>query len=181
MILASMIKRLSDKALVHYESYKPVTLTDLGKKEAALIIRKHRLTEMFLVKNMGFAWDEVHEIAEHIEHIPSKAFFDKMDSLLGHPTLDPHGSPIPNIHGEIIAETFVHLTTCAEGDVVVFSAVGSSSEELLRFLTSKNLVLGTRITILSIEAFDGSMTIQYDNRLAEVLSSKVCEKILVSK
>jgi DtxR family Mn-dependent transcriptional regulator len=179
--VTSMIKRLSDKALVHYESYKPVTLTDLGKKEAALIIRKHRLTEMFLVKNMGFAWDEVHEIAEHIEHIPSKAFFDKMDSLLGHPTLDPHGSPIPNIHGEIIAETFVHLTTCAEGDVVVFSAVGSSSEELLRFLTSKNLVLGTRITILSIEAFDGSMTIQYDNRLAEVLSSKVCEKILVSK
>jgi DtxR family Mn-dependent transcriptional regulator len=179
--VTSMIKRLSDKALVHYESYKPVTLTDLGKKEAALIIRKHRLTEMFLVKNMGFAWDEVHEIAEHIEHIPSKAFFDKMDSLLGHPTLDPHGSPIPNIHGEIIAETFVHLTTCAEGDVVMFSAVGSSSEELLRFLTSKNLVLGTRITILSIEAFDGSMTIQYDNRLAEVLSSKVCEKILVSK
>jgi DtxR family Mn-dependent transcriptional regulator len=175
--VTSMIKRLSDKALVHYESYKPVTLTDLGKKEAALIIRKHRLTEMFLVKNMGFAWDEVHEIAEHIEHIPSKAFFDKMDSLLGHPTLDPHGSPIPNIHGEIIAETFVHLTTCAEGDVVMFSAVGSSSEEL----TSKNLVLGTRITILSIEAFDGSMTIQYDNRLAEVLSSKVCEKILVSK
>ena len=179
--VTSMIKRLSDKAFVNYESYKPVTLTDLGKKEAALIIRKHRLTEMFLVEKMGFAWDEVHEIAEHIEHIPSKAFFDKMDNLLGHPTLDPHGSPIPNIHGEIIAETFVHLTTCAVGDVVVFSAVGSSSEELLRFLTSKNLVLGTCITILSIEAFDGSMTIQYDNRLAEVLSSKVCEKILVSK
>jgi DtxR family Mn-dependent transcriptional regulator len=179
--VTSMIKRLSDKSLVHYESYKPVTLTDLGKKEAALIIRKHRLTEMFLVEKMGFAWDEVHEIAEHIEHIPSKAFFDKMDILLGHPTLDPHGSPIPNIHGEIIAETFVHLTTCAVGDVVVFSAVGSSSEELLRFLTSKHLVLGTCITVLSIEAFDGSMTIQYDNRLAEVLSSKVCEKILVAK
>lgn len=179
--VTSMIKRLSDKLLVNYESYKPVTLTDLGKKEAALIIRKHRLTEMFLVEKMGFAWDEVHEIAEHIEHIPSKAFFDKMDNLLGHPTIDPHGSPIPNIHGEIQSDNFVHLTTCNVGELVVFSAVGSSSEELLRFLSSKNLLLGTHIKILSVEAFDGSMTLQYGNRPAEVLSSKVCEKILVSK
>ncbi|WP_299251635.1 metal-dependent transcriptional regulator [uncultured Cytophaga sp.] len=179
--VTSMIKRLAEKALVHYESYKPVTLTDLGKKEAALIIRKHRLTEMFLVEKMGFGWEEVHEIAEHIEHIPSQRFFDKMDDMLNYPTIDPHGSPIPDKNGNLIEEKFVTLSDCTVGNTFVFSAVGSSSEEFLRFLSSRNLILGTRIKILSIEAFDGSMTVQYDHRLAEVLSNKVCEKILVSK
>lgn len=179
--VTSMIKRLAEKALVHYESYKPVTLTDLGKKEAALIIRKHRLTEMFLVEKMGFGWEEVHEIAEHIEHIPSQRFFDKMDDMLNHPTIDPHGSPIPDKNGNLIEEKYVTLTDCTVGNTFVFSAVGSSSEEFLRFLSSRNLILGTRIKILSIEAFDGSMTVSYDGRDPEVLSSKVCEKILVAK
>lgn len=97
----SMMKRLCDKGLVHYESYKPLRLTTVGRKEAALIIRKHRLTEMFLVEKMGFSWERVHDIAEQIEHIQSPEFFEKMDLLLGHPTKDPHGSPIPDKAGRM--------------------------------------------------------------------------------
>ncbi len=97
----SMVKKLCDKGLVHYESYKPLRLTPSGRKEAALIIRKHRLTEMFLVEKMGFGPDRIHEIAEQIEHIQSPEFFEKMDALLGYPTVDPHGSPIPDKAGQM--------------------------------------------------------------------------------
>src|SRR5579864_5819241 len=94
--VTSMMKKLAEKELVHYESYKPLKLSEKGKKEAGLIIRKHRLTEMFLVEKMGFGWEEVHEIAEQVEHIQSVGFFTKMDELLGFPGIDPHGSPIPD-------------------------------------------------------------------------------------
>ena len=92
----SMMKKLSEKKLVYYESYKPFKLTEKGKKEAGLVIRKHRLTEMFLVEKMDFGWEQVHVIAEQIEHIKSPEFFEKMDQMLGFPTIDPHGSPIPD-------------------------------------------------------------------------------------
>src|SRR5689334_5455479 len=98
----SMIKKLSEKKLVHYESYKPLRLTDKGRKEAGLIIRKHRLTEMFLVEKMHLGWEHVHDIAEQIEHIQSALFFDKMDELLGYPKVDPHGSPIPDKNGKLV-------------------------------------------------------------------------------
>ncbi len=175
----SMIKRLSEKGLVAYESYKPVRLTPQGMKEAALIIRKHRLTEMYLVEKMGFGWEEVHDIAEQIEHIKSPTFFEKMDALLGYPKVDPHGSPIPDIHGKIESETYTKLSSCKEGDVVTFMAVSHSSEELLKFLTNRDLILGCTITINMIEPFDESMRVSYADRKEEVLSSKVCEKLLV--
>ena len=97
----SMVKKLAEKSLLHYETYKPVKLTDKGKRVAASVISKHRLTEMYLVERMGFAWDEVHEIAEQMEHIDSPKFFQKMDELLGFPSFDPHGSPIPKEDGSI--------------------------------------------------------------------------------
>lgn len=175
----SMIKRLSEKGLVAYESYKPIRLTPQGMKEAALIIRKHRLTEMYLVEKMGFGWEEVHDIAEQIEHIKSPAFFEKMDALLGYPKVDPHGSPIPDIHGNIESESYTKLSSCKEGDVITFMAVSHSSEELLKFLNNRDLVLGCTITINMIEPFDESMTVSYADRKEEVLSSKVCEKLLV--
>ena len=93
--VTSMMKKLAEKKLVNYQSYKPLKLTEKGKKEAGIIIRKHRLTEMFLVEVMGFGWEEVHEIAEQIEHIQSPIFFEKMDEMLGFPKIDPHGSPLP--------------------------------------------------------------------------------------
>lgn len=175
----SMMKKLSEKGLVHYESYKPLKLTEEGKKEAALIIRKHRLTEMYLVEKMGFAWDEVHQIAEQIEHIHSPEFFTKMDQLLGYPTVDPHGSPIPDHNGVMRLENYVFLDTCEIGNVVTLMAVQPSSKELLQYLNSKNLELGTTLTIHSIEPFDRSITVSYDKRSAEVLSSKVTATLLV--
>ncbi|WP_104384172.1 metal-dependent transcriptional regulator [Sphingobacterium sp. HMA12] len=175
----SMMKKLSEKGFVHYESYKPLKLTEEGKKEAALIIRKHRLTEMYLVEKMDFAWDEVHQIAEQIEHIHSPEFFTKMDQLLGYPTVDPHGSPIPDHNGVMRSENYIFLDTCEIGDVVTLMAVQPSSKELLQYLNTKNLELGTTLTIHSIEPFDRSITVSYGNRPAEVLSSKVTATLLV--
>jgi DtxR family transcriptional regulator, Mn-dependent transcriptional regulator len=175
----SMMKRLSEKGYILYESYKPIKLTDSGKKEASLIIRKHRLTEMYLFEKMGFGWEEVHDIAEQIEHIQSSAFFAKMDKLLGFPKVDPHGEPIPDKEGNIQAADFKKMSDCKEGDIVKFMAVSISSEELLKFLNSRGLVLGTVITIKSIEEFDDSMAVNFSGERIEMLSSKVCEKLLV--
>lgn len=97
----SMVKNLQKQGLVNYEKYKPLSLTEKGRKEAALVVRKHRLTEMYLYEKMGFSIEEVHEIAEQIEHINAPKLFDRMDELLGFPNFDPHGSPIPDSFGEI--------------------------------------------------------------------------------
>lgn len=177
----SMMKRLADKGYVIYESYKPPTLTKKGKKEAALIIRKHRLTEMYLVEKMGFGWEEVHEIAEQIEHIKSNVFFDKMDALLGFPTVDPHGSPIPDPSGKIHPINYLKLSECIQGEKVIFKAVAPTSDELLRFLNNHLLVLNTIIHIEFIESYDKSMTLSYGNKKDKIFSKSVCEKLLVDK
>lgn len=176
----SMMKRLFEKGLIHYESYKPIKLTAEGKKQAALIIRKHRLTEMFLVEKMGFGWEEVHPIAEQIEHINAPAFFDRMDALLGFPKTDPHGSPIPNKNGEIEWVAYVNLSNCNAGEKVILSAVTNSSDEFLKFLNSKDIKLGDIIRILDVEPFDGSMQLSVSNRSPETFSRLVCEKLLVA-
>lgn len=175
----SMMKRLADKGLIVYERYKPVRLTLKGKKEAALIIRKHRLTEMFLVEKMGFGWDEVHDIAEQIEHVQSPAFFAKMDELLGYPKLDPHGSPIPDKNGKVEHTEYHKLSDCEPGDKVIFSAVSHASDDFLKFLNARELSLNTLIRVKSKEAFDGSMIVDYHKRKSETLSRLVCDKIWV--
>ncbi|TBO41466.1 metal-dependent transcriptional regulator [Pedobacter kyonggii] len=177
----SMMKRLAEKGLVVYESYKPLKLTAEGKKRATLIIRKHRLTEMYLFEKMGFGWDEVHHIAEQIEHIQAPEFFLKMDELLGFPKVDPHGSPIPDTDGKIATDSYLKLSDCKAGDIVTFMAVQPSSEELLKFLTNRKLSLGLELKIKQVEPFDGSMSISYRNKENETLSNKVCEKLLVSE
>ncbi|HEY8895126.1 MAG TPA: metal-dependent transcriptional regulator [Niastella sp.] len=180
----SMMKRLAEKGLVIYESYKPLKLTEKGKKQAALIIRKHRLTEMYLVEKMGFGWEQVHDIAEQIEHIQSPAFFEKMDELLGFPKIDPHGSPIPDKNGKIEVEQYIRyikLSECKAGDTVTFMAVSHSSDDLLKYLNSRDLALGSKIKVKSIEPFDDSMTVSYGSKKAEMLSNKVCEKLLVKQ
>ncbi len=176
----SMIKNLCEQGLVNYEKYKPLTLTAKGKKEAALVIRKHRLTEMYLVEKMGFGWEMVHEIAEQIEHIKSPIFFDRMAELLGHPTIDPHGSPIPDKNGKMSSKPYEKLSTCKAGDSVKLVALAQSSEEFLKFLNAKKLSLGLTLTIESVEEFDGSMTVFFTNR-RETLSSVVCERLLVER
>lgn len=180
----SMMKRLSEKGLVIYESYKPLKLTEKGKKQAALIIRKHRLTEMYLVEKMGFGWEQVHDIAEQIEHIQSPVFFEKMDELLGFPKVDPHGSPIPDKNGKIEVEQYIRyikLSDCKEGETVTFMAVSHSSDDLLKYLNSRDLALGSKIKIKSVEPFDDSMIVSYGSHKAEMLSNKVCEKLLVKQ
>lgn len=177
----SMIKKLAEKKLVQYESYKPLRLTEKGKREAALIIRKHRLTEMFLVQQMGFGWDEVHEIAEQIEHLQSPAFFEKMDALLGYPKTDPHGSPIPDKTGKMEWLEYEKLSNCKAGDTVMLSAVMQSSDEFLKFLNSRELKLGQKIKIKRIEKFDSSMTVSYGKKTNEMLSHTVSERLLVER
>ena len=179
--VTSMMKKLAEKGLVHYESYKPLKLTRQGKKEAALVVRKHRLTEMYLVEKMGFGWEEVHEIAEQVEHINSAIFFERMDELLGHPTKDPHGSPIPDKNGEIVLQSYQRLSSCQPGDRVTLAALAYSSENFLAFLNSRNLSLGMEIKVESIEPFDGSMKVAFGEKPSEYLSRIVCERLLVEK
>ena len=179
--VTSMMKKLSEKKLVYYESYKPLQLTDKGKKEAGLIIRKHRLTEMFLVDKMKLGWEDVHDIAEQIEHIQSPVFFEKMDELLGHPKIDPHGSPIPDKNGKIVWKEYNKLSGCKAGETVKLAAVINTSSEFLKFLNTREMRLGLKIKIKSIEEFDKSMTVSYGKRQAESLSNIVCERLLVEK
>lgn len=177
----SMIKKLHAKGLVLYEKYRPIQLTEKGEKTAALIIRKHRLTEMYLVQEMGFGWEEVHEIAEQMEHIKSPAFFDKMDALLGYPKVDPHGSPIPDKNGLIHRKSYRKLSNCEPGAKVQLAAVVEATDDFLRFLNSRNLQLGTVIRIDEKEAFDASMVVSYSGKKREVLSAIVCDRLLVEE
>jgi DtxR family Mn-dependent transcriptional regulator len=179
--VTSMMKKLAEKKLVHYESYKPLRLTEKGKKEAGLIIRKHRLTEMFLVEKMQFGWEDVHDIAEQIEHIQSPVFFDKMDALLGYPKVDPHGSPIPDKNGKLVWKEYSKLSDCKAGETARLAAVINTSSDFLKFLNARELKLGLKIKIKTIESFDGSMVVSYGKRQAEVLSNMVCERLLVEK
>lgn len=175
----SMIRNLKKKGLVNYKKYRPVTLTKKGRKAAALVLRRHRLTEMFLVTKMGFGWEEVHVIAEQIEHIDSPVFFNRMDELLGFPETDPHGSPIPDKSGNILPSDMIALYDCKAGDSVVIGAILNDSNTFLNLLNDKQLKLGTRLTITNIEAYDQTMTISYDGHKNVAISDKVSSQILV--
>lgn len=177
--VTSMVKKLAKKKLVYYESYKPLRLTEKGKKEAGLIIRKHRLTEMFLVDKMKLGWEDVHDIAEQIEHLQSPVFFEKMDEILGFPKLDPHGSPIPDRQGKMVWKEYNKLSDCKPGQTVRLAAVINTSTEFLKFLTAREMRLGLKIKIKSIEPFDKSMVISYAKRQSETLSNVACERLLV--
>ena len=176
----SMMKKLAEKDLVIYESYKPLRLADKGILKASLIVRKHRLTEMFLVEKMGFGWEQVHEIAEQIEHIQSPIFFDKMDEILNYPKFDPHGSPIPDKEGYFDLVSFKKLAEFQPGDSIEICAVLYSSDDFLSFLNSKKLSLGSVLKIIEIERFDKSMKVEYADK-TEVFSSLITEKLLVKK
>lgn len=176
----NMMKKFDAKNWVIYEKYMPLKITEKGLKEAALVVRKHRLTEMFLVEKMGFGWEEVHEIAEQIEHIKSQIFFEKIDELLDFPKSDPHGSPIPDKNGKIIENHYHKLSECKPGQKVIFSALTESPNDFLKYLNQKKLSLNTEISILETEPFDKSMKVKYLCR-EEVLSQMVCEKLLVEK
>ncbi len=172
------MKKFVERDWVKYESYKPLEVTETGKKEAALIVRKHRLTEMFLVKKMNIGWENVHDIAEQLEHIHSDEFFAKMDEILDFPKIDPHGEPIPDKEGHIIKQDLKKLSTCKVNEKVVLKAVTLDTEDFLSYLNERNLTLGEKLEIVKIENVDATMTIKYGNQ-HQILSKIICEKLLV--
>jgi DtxR family transcriptional regulator, Mn-dependent transcriptional regulator len=175
----SMARKLASKELVEYNKYKPITITEKGRKLSLSVLRRHRLTEMFLTEKMGFDWDKVHEIAEQIEHIKSAAFFDRMEELLNHPRFDPHGSPIPDKEGKLPELNLQTLCSCKPKTSCLLTALADTSKESLNFLSSRNMFIGSHITVLSIEPFDGSMMIRLNNKDELTLSKKVCNVLLV--
>ncbi len=176
----SMVKRLSEKKWVEYKKYKPIRITEQGYKLAASIIRKHRLTEMYLVEKMGFGWEEVHEIAEQLEHLRSEAFFKKMDEILGSPLTDPHGSPIPDKNGEVMKSNHTQLSRVRKGQKAVLKALNDSSKEFLEFLNSKSIELNLIIEVLEVETFDKSMRLSFSNGETHLLSNEVTKRLLVN-
>lgn len=178
--VTSMMQKMADEKLIRYEKYKPVRLTEKGKKLAGLIIRKHRLTEMFLVNVMNFGWEEVHEIAEQIEHIKSPEFFKKMDEMLGFPSKDPHGSAIPDSSGNIRHEVHTPLSSTNAGDIVKIVGLAQSGEDFLKFLNSKHIKLGTEMKVIEKEAFDGSMLVQSGNKKI-ALSAIVADDLYITR
>ena len=178
----SMMKKLAEKDLVFYETYKPLRLSPNGIIRAALIVRKHRLTEMYLVEKMGIGWENVHEIAEQIEHIKSDMFFDKMDELLDYPKVDPHGSPIPDKNGNFDSVSYKKLSDFEVGNKVELCAVTFSSEDFLKYLNSKEITLNDILSIEDIEEFDGMMTIRFekDSRV-EIFSKTVTDRLLMKQ
>lgn len=176
--VTDMIQKLAEKEHVKYQKYKGVTLTDIGAKTAANIIRKHRLWEVFLVDKLDFHWDEVHEIAEQLEHIQSPELIKRLDDFLGNPAFDPHGDPIPDSHGNIKKTEKKLLSECKKGQRGVCVGVKESSPEFLQFLDKKNINIGTKIQVLGKEFFDGSMIIQV-GRDQSFISKTIAENLYV--
>ncbi len=174
----NMMKKFAEKKWVIYENYKPLIITPLGMKEAALVVRKHRLTEMFLVEKMNFGWENVHEIAEQLEHVHSALFFDKMDEILNYPRFDPHGEPIPDKDGNIIAQELKKLSACKSGDSVLFKAVTYSDDDFLHYLNDRNINLEMELEIVKVENFDKSFLVRTPAGTVH-LSSNAAEKMLV--
>ncbi len=176
----NMIKKLEEQGWVNYRKYKPVELTEKGRKTAALIVRKHRLTELFLYKIMDFGWEEVHEIAEQMEHIPSEKLFARMDEMLNYPKVDPHGSPIPNQEGNVVEQQYQSLVDLAVGQKVQLSALTKSSVDLLHYLNELKIELGTHIEVLKKEPFDNSLIISCNGKAPLMVSQKVAKSLLVT-
>ncbi len=174
-----MVKNLASKGWVVHEKYQPIRLTPEGKRAAAKVIRKHRLAELFLYQVMGFGWEEVHAIAEELEHVKSEYFFQRMDEMLGQPLFDPHGSPIPDASGHMPSTHYILLSQVAVPCKVVVKAIADSSPEFLIYLNEKNIQLGTELALIHKEAFDGNLTVSFNHCDTAILSQSVASRLLV--
>ncbi len=176
--VTDMLKKLADKDLVFYKKYQGVSLTQKGNLNAKMIVRKHRLWEVFLVEKLKFSWDEVHDIAEELEHIKSEKLINKLDEFLNFPTEDPHGDPIPNAEGKIIKIEKQLLSELAENQKGICVGVKDTSSEFLKYLDKQEISLGSKIEILGRESFDLSMKIKVDNKDL-VISNKIASNLFV--
>ena len=177
--VSDMLKKLSDKKLIKYEKYKGVELTSRGESLALLVIRKHRLWETFLVEKLEFKWDEVHEMAEQLEHIRSKELVNRLDKFLGNPKFDPHGDPIPNKEGKIeirYDDTLDQIKTNAE---VIVVGVKDHTKEFLNYLDKSGIQLGSKLKVIERIGYDGSIEIQNSARKKLHLSAQVIKNIVV--
>ena len=176
--VSDMIRKLAKKELVNYVKYQGVTLTDKGKKTAVHIVRKHRLWEVFLVNTLNFKWDEVHDIAEELEHVNSDILIERLDQFLGFPKTDPHGDLIPDKNGHFEATSVTKLSKFKPGDQGIMVGVTEHSSSFLKHLEKLHLTLGTPLKVLEVIEFDGSTEIQIENKTISI-SRDVANHILM--
>ncbi len=179
--VSDMIKKLASKGVLNYVKYKGVTLTEVGIKEALKIVRKHRLWEVFLVEKLKFNWDEVHDIAEQLEHIKSPLLINRLDDFLGNPRFDPHGDAIPNEHGEIISrkkELLFNQEVNSQGVVV---GVKDSSSVFLKHLDKIGISLGSKLLINEIIAYDMSMEVTINDQQKRIITKEVASNIYIAE
>jgi len=177
--VTDMLKKLADKGLINYTPYQGVTLTAAGEKIAVNIIRKHRLWEYFLVEKLNFKWDEVHEVAEEMEHISSNELIDRLDKFMGYPKYDPHGDPIPDCNGLFKAYNLKPVSAIAVNEGGVISGVGEHSTAFLQYLEKQSLTIGKSITVLEIVEFDHSVLLKTENKEIQI-SREVANNLLIA-
>ncbi|NOR27498.1 MAG: metal-dependent transcriptional regulator, partial [Lutibacter sp.] len=170
----------AEKELINYEKYKGVTLTQSGKKLAVEIVRKHRLWEVFLVNKLHYNWDEVHEIAEQLEHIKSSTLVGKLEAYLEFPKHDPHGDPIPDENGNIAQHKNVMLSSAEINSSCIIIGVKDSSSSFLKFLDNATIKLGSTLNVISKEEFDNSLLIE-NNGLTISISHQIAKNLFVKK
>ena len=177
--VTDMIKKLSEKDLISYQKYQGCTLTEEGKKKALLIIRKHRLWEVFLVEKLKFGWEEVHEVAEQLEHIQSIKLTNQLDDFLDNPKIDPHGDPIPDRNGVLsVSKTSVSLSELEIKKKGLVVGVEDGSLDFFNFLNRYEIGLGTEISVIEKFSFDKSILVKINNKEVS-FSSLVSNKIFI--
>jgi len=179
--VTDMLKRMAHKKLVSYQKSKGFKLTEKGRQVAISIIRNHRLWEVFLVDKLGFRWDEVHDLAEQLEHIKSEDLVNKLDSYLGFPKADPHGDPIPDANGILPKSKSVLLSTLKIADIGTFTGVTDHTAIFLNYLDKAGISLGDTIKIKGIEEYDQTYTLQLKSKKELVVSFKVANCLLINK
>jgi DtxR family Mn-dependent transcriptional regulator len=177
--VSDMLRKLGDKAVIEYRKYYGVHITAEGKKLALQTIRKHRLWEVFLVEKLKFSWDEVHDVADELEHIKSKILIQRLDEYLGFPKFDPHGDPIPDEYGDVRSRPRLPLNELDLHSTGQIVAVKDSSAAFLRYLDKVGAYIGARIKITDMVEFDGSIEILVDNKKSIFMSKDVAGNILV--
>jgi DtxR family Mn-dependent transcriptional regulator len=177
--VTDMVKKLAEKKLLRYEKSKGVRLTDKGKKIAVTVVRKHRIWETFLVQTLEFRWDEVHPLAEQLEHVHSEELIDRLDNFLGHPKFDPHGDPIPDRNGNIQATGAIPLKQGETGNTYKLIGIREDSNELLQYLNRQEIGLGSVLQIQDRETFDQSLRVMVNTEKTCFISAVVAGALLV--
>lgn len=175
----TMVKALSESGLVEYEPYNGVRLSPAGSRLAALVLRRHRLIELFLVKVLGMRWDEVHDDAEQLEHVVSDRLIERIDEVLGHPGVDPHGDPIPSPEGELVRRQFDTLLTCPLNTPVALTRVTDQDAAFLRFLERHDLTPGQSIEVEARDEVSDSVQLKGKNQQRITIGTRAASKLLV--